>query len=292
MIDFVLAGAPKCGTTSIGAGLSRVEGLCMSVPKETFHFNPEFRTRHVKRTAAEYRDLFLRPGLRGDGSVWSMYSPTFPTTLLKTAPEAKVVLSLRSPERVVTSLFHYNQDKGYENASDLRTAFALDTQSPAARRRPKACPEPIYLQYRLVADITQPVQKILQYLPEDRVLIFDFDMSNKESIVPAICDFLGVDQTAASVLPYDNPTSYSPPSTRYETIRFAARTMRAVRRISPLGLPATGVLDRYRRTSRARSQSIVDASRAAARDVLADEIASYDGLMRRHAQDLGAPGLS
>ncbi|MBN8189816.1 sulfotransferase domain-containing protein [Salipiger thiooxidans] len=287
MLGFVLAGAPKCGTTSIATGLAACEGICLSDPKETFFFNPEFEAKHTVSTLQDYGALFSGPGMRGDGSIWSMYSPSFPRRLLQMSPDARIILSLRSPERMVASLYHYNLDKSYENAPDLLAAFEREEARSRGHDIPGPCPEPTYLLYRQVADYTPAVERILEAVPAERVMIFDFDDADKTRIVPEICAFLGVQVPPPAPLPHDNPTSYARQSAGYDMLRAAGRTMRNLRRACPIPIPSTGVIERFRRSGRTKNRDTSQASKDIARQHLEAEIARYKVLMQKHGTVIG-----
>lgn len=286
MLEFVLAGAPKCGTTSIATALASTPGICLSRPKETFFFNPEFAAKHIISDYGSYEALFSGHGLRGDGSIWSMYSPTFPERLLEIAPEAKVVLSLRSPERMVASLYHYNLDKSYEDAADIETALELEVSRRQGGCIPRACPEPHYLHYRRVADYTPAVERILEQIPPERVMIFDFDAADKCQILPEICAFLGVEIPAQVDLPHDNPTSYAGNTVKYDLLRQASRAIRWMRNNSPVPLPATGAIDRFRRKSRDANRDVLIRSKEVAQENLQDEIFRYRHLISNYGRPI------
>jgi hypothetical protein len=111
--NLFIAGAPRCGTTSLHAWLSVIPGIYMSRIKE-----PNFYSRVVIgeahplvrpiRDEAEYLALFADAGdakYRGEASPNYLEDPEAPALIDRTSPGARVIASLRDP---VERLFsHY-----------------------------------------------------------------------------------------------------------------------------------------------------------------------------------------
>jgi hypothetical protein len=103
--NLFIAGAPRCGTSSLHAWLQSIPGIHMSRIKE-----PNFFSRQVIaddnplvkpiRDEREYLRLFRDAGgarIRGEASPNYLEDPAAPELIARTAPGAKVIVSLRDP---------------------------------------------------------------------------------------------------------------------------------------------------------------------------------------------------
>lgn len=115
--DFFIAGAPKCGTTSLAAWLDEHPEACMSRPKEPNFFSPHRRSRIT--TIEEYEACFAHalPEHKaiGEASPGTLYYDDAISRIMDYQPQAKFVLCLRNPVEMVVSLhnhlYYYNTQK-------------------------------------------------------------------------------------------------------------------------------------------------------------------------------------
>ena len=103
--NFFIAGAPRCGTTSLHAWLQTIPGIYMSRIKE-----PNFFSRQVIaddhpllkpiRGEKQYLQLFSAAGdakIVGEASRKYLEDPGAPALIDRTVPGAKILVSLRDP---------------------------------------------------------------------------------------------------------------------------------------------------------------------------------------------------
>lgn len=103
--NFFIAGAPRCGTTSLHAWLQTIPGIYMSRIKE-----PNFFSRQVIadnhpllkpiRDEQQYLKLFSAAGdakIVGEASPKYLEDPGAPALIDRTVPGAKILVSLRDP---------------------------------------------------------------------------------------------------------------------------------------------------------------------------------------------------
>jgi Sulfotransferase domain len=103
--NLFIAGAPRCGTSSLHAYLQSVPGVYMSRIKEPNFFSRSvIGERHpmVKpiRSERKYLSLFSDAGdakVIGEATPFYLEDPEAPVLIDQTAPEAKVIVSLRDP---------------------------------------------------------------------------------------------------------------------------------------------------------------------------------------------------
>ncbi len=121
--NFFVAGAPRCGTSSLHAWLSHMPGVYMSRIKE-----PNFFSRSVIgdghpmvkpiRRERDYLRLFSAAGdakIVGEATPFYLEDPEAPARIRRKSPEAKVLVSLRDPVERLYS--HYLMMRN--NLSDM-----------------------------------------------------------------------------------------------------------------------------------------------------------------------------
>jgi hypothetical protein len=153
--DFFVAGAPRCGTTSLFNYLQQHPRIQMSRRKEPayFHFTyprPDFAEMaanngsghlsesrsHYERTRAssvtdpaEYSDLWSdKPGvqIRGEATPTYLYDARAIESISRVNPAAKLILLLRNPvDRAYSQYLQYLRH-GYETLYDFEAALAKE----------------------------------------------------------------------------------------------------------------------------------------------------------------------
>lgn len=130
--NFIIVGAPKCGTTSLHHYLRQHPEVFVSDVKEPRYFlletgpdgaetrlDPDFPQKsfhiHVK-TMAEYTGLFSEANGQtavGESSTYYLYSPVALSRIRETMPEARLIFALRNPVGRAYSdyLMHVRQGK-------------------------------------------------------------------------------------------------------------------------------------------------------------------------------------
>jgi len=121
--DFLLVGAPKCGTSALHAALSRHPGLYLSTPKEPKFFLtdgpppdsgggpgdvPTWREHVWRRDAYEALFAAAPPGARcGESTVFYLYDRAAQRRIRALLPEVRLVAVLRDPaERAHSNWAH------------------------------------------------------------------------------------------------------------------------------------------------------------------------------------------
>ncbi|MGH7947577.1 MAG: sulfotransferase family protein [Opitutaceae bacterium] len=103
--NLFIAGAPRCGTTSLHAYLQDVPGIYMSRVKEPNYFSRSvIGDKHPMmkpiRDEKRYLQLFSGAGdakVIGEATPFYLEDPEAPTLIDRTVPDAKVIVSLRDP---------------------------------------------------------------------------------------------------------------------------------------------------------------------------------------------------
>ena len=108
-VDFFIAGAPKCGTSSLAHYLSQHPQVCFSTPKEPGYFAFNHPESRLAETEKEYRKSFTctkkYKQLKGEGSTIYLYSGEAFKKIMAHNENAKIILLLRNPIDLAYSLF-------------------------------------------------------------------------------------------------------------------------------------------------------------------------------------------
>ena len=196
--DFVIVGAPKCGTTALYKTLQRHPGIAMSPAKEPYYFASEYPGHRMVRDEAAYDELFAhaREGqVRGEASAIYLSSENAIRAILNRRGDAKFIALVRDPVEMFIS-FHNECLKGLdEDEADPEKAWRLQEERAAGRRIPKLCSEPGYLHYRKICSLGSQIQRLFELVPADRRLVISMEQLDKNAIVihQEIASFLGVE---------------------------------------------------------------------------------------------------
>ncbi len=146
--DFLLLGAPKCGTSALHAALARHPQLFLSEPKEPKFFLTDGPPptsgggpgdlptwgEHVWRRD-EYEALFAGapPGaLCGESTVFYLYDRDAQARIHKLLPEARLIAVLRDPVERAHSNWAHLRGAGLEPEADFATALDREPERIAA----------------------------------------------------------------------------------------------------------------------------------------------------------------
>jgi hypothetical protein len=201
--DFVLVGAPKCGTTAIHGTLQRHPRLFLSGVKEPNFFAYDLpRCREVE-TIEDYDDLFKRAEegqLRGESSALYLNSGQAIAAILRRRPDTKFIALVRNPIDMFVS-WHNECLKAFdEDEPDPKAAWLLQAERLRGRRIPKLCKEPGFLQYKTFCSLGRQIETFCQVVPEGQrlILVFDDLEQSPRSTYEHLVSFLGVEDEGTS----------------------------------------------------------------------------------------------
>jgi Sulfotransferase domain len=224
--DFVVAGAPKCGTTAIYKTLQRHPQIFLPSIKEPHYFAFEFKHRRAVETAASYDRLFWRASdsqLCGDGSVMYLSSTEAIPALIRRRPDVKVIVSVRDPVEMFISWHNQCLKNLDEDVEDPELAWRMQANRAAGQQPPKLCFNPKALEYRSVCSVGAQLQRMADLVPAAQrlILVYDDIEQNPRASYKRILDFLGVQDDQRGEFLREN--SYARPRSV-----FRARAARAV----------------------------------------------------------------
>lgn len=212
--NLFIIGAPRCGTTSLYAALKQHPEIHASVLKEPHFYATDLPAQpHTVLEPEDYRRLFAAAGdqrYRTEASVWYFYSRQAPALIAKAHPDARIVLLLRNPVDMLTSLYDLYLRTGNEGDTTPETAMLRTGEANFSTTY-----FPFGLCYLHLLDLTTPLMRWRSSFPERqiRALTFEQMYSEPEQGFRELCDWLGIDR--------DVPVSFDHQRAR-ESVRMQA----------------------------------------------------------------------
>ncbi|MGY1697007.1 MULTISPECIES: sulfotransferase [unclassified Geodermatophilus] len=235
--QFVIAGAPKAGTTALHAALATHPGLYLSPVKEPKYYltdgRPPPRSRqrgpgdaHSAREwvwrRADYLRLFdgAPPGtVRGESTPFYLHDRAAQRRLAADVPGIRVVVVVRDPvDRAWSNWVHLRAD-GLEPEADFRTAVSREDARVAAGWAP-------FWHYRGLGRYGEQLRDLYAVLPRSQVLLLRYRqlVDTPRETLDRVSAFLGVEPGVAHTVAPENVKPYVPDTPRYRAL---ARVVRA-----------------------------------------------------------------
>ena len=135
--DFIIVGAPKCGTTSLYYYLQQHPSIFLA-PKEIHYFGKDLKIKNQLTDFSTYLHYFKHAGtkIKGEASVWYLYSSSAPKEILEQTGKIKIIICLRKPSEMIFSLHKENLYNADETESDFEEALALEFYRKAGQKIP------------------------------------------------------------------------------------------------------------------------------------------------------------
>jgi hypothetical protein len=291
--NFVVLGAPKCGTTALSEYLRDHPQVFVSRPKEPHYFCDDFDYYYApgERTEEHYLRLFDAADEShlaiGEASVWYLYSRTAARNIEAFDPGMRVIVMVRNPVELVPSLHSQLRYMLDEDEPDPEAAWRLQEQRARGERLPSTVRVPEFLQYGAAAALGAQLRRVYEQIPRERVkvLVFDDLRADAGAVYRDALDFLGVPDDGRSEFPRVNENKVHQ---RAAVARLTQRppaalvaVARGVKRVG--GIERLGVLDRVRRTNRqvARREDISPAFAQELREYFREDVAELGELIGR-----------
>lgn len=175
--DFFIVGAPKSGTTALNDFLQQHPDIYMA-KKELHYFGSDLGVVQKKLTLSDYLSFFDKASknqIKGEASVWYLYSQKAANEIKVFNPKAKIIILLRKPTEMIPSLHSQFIFNGDETEKKLEIAFEDDleryktnTANPTLsfKNRPTLIGSAMYY---------QQVRQYLNIFEEDKVHIILYD---------------------------------------------------------------------------------------------------------------------
>ena len=200
-VDFIIAGAPKCGTTSLHYYLCQHPGIAMADPKEPHFFGTDMGGYQAHSTLHEYEAMFHGTGDRtcGEASVFYLMSADALEQVKDYNPKAKIILILRDPKQMLPSLHAqlvYTQDEDVESFADAWDLAAERERGGAPASRARSM---VPLRYRSCAKYGSQVAHLKSLFDEDQlhIALFEDFKQDARGAVSEILRFLEIEDLSA-----------------------------------------------------------------------------------------------
>lgn len=185
---FLIAGAMRCGTTSLNSYLREHPEVSVSRPKEVHFFDNNYEAG-----VDWYLEHF--PGSDdsravGEATPDYLYEPEAAARIAATLPDVKILLLLRDPVDRALSHYWHNRSVGREDLSFWEALSAEDdrlAESPEWRAR---------YSYLDRGRYAMQIERFLEHIPRQRILVQTFDdlTTNTVDVYRRTCRFIGVDE--------------------------------------------------------------------------------------------------
>ncbi|MAI23626.1 MAG: sulfotransferase [Crocinitomicaceae bacterium] len=221
MIDFVIAGAQKSGTTALAHFLNQHSEVAMSQPKETHVFDTQgLDLETIDSRYAPFFEDATQTQLRGEATPIYLFLPDVLKALSEYNQSLKIIVLLRDPIDRAISHYEMARDRGEE-------LFPLWRALLAESRRLKSDQTPLSEgsatrnhSYRSRGYYSRQLKCLYQYFNPEQVLILSMSqlMARHKKTVESVFTFLGVDpsfQVRSEIV-----FSMGGPKKRYPVSRF------------------------------------------------------------------------
>jgi hypothetical protein len=208
-MDFVVVGAPKCGTTSLHRWLT--SSVQVYTPKKELHyFGRDLTFRTPRMSLATYEGHFEyapEEAIRGEVAIWYLYSSTAAHEIRAYAPDARIIATVRNPVDFLYSMHSQAVFNNDEPERDFEKALAGEAAHAASSEHSKYAYAMHATRYRELACFGTQLQRYLSVFPTEQVhvIVLD-DLATK----PAeewlrLSAFLGIPPSGVDVLGRVNP---------------------------------------------------------------------------------------
>jgi len=199
-----IVGAPRCGTTSLANYLMTHPAVTFSSPKEPHYFTifdlDELGDAELRETVEQgYLERFFGSAwadaeLLMEGSVSYLFGADRMGPLLKLWPDARFIIAVRDPMKMLPSLHQRYLVTGDETATDFATAWALVPERAQGRRIPASCLDPRMLRYDLAGRLGDAVEHFFDVVGRERchVVVHDDLVSRPGEVYAGMLAFLGL----------------------------------------------------------------------------------------------------
>ena len=195
---FVIAGAQKCGTSTLVATLRRHPQVHMSRPKELHFFD---RRKNLDRGLEWYAEQFS-PGPKqiawGEASPTYVYEEAARHALTDLLPDAKIVVILRDPAKRAYSHFWHSKRLDFESVDTFEEALDLEPERMASGDRRQQ----MRFSYLDRGHYVEQLEDLVARHGADNVhvMLLDDLGSDRVPTLEKLMAFIGVDTAPASTI--------------------------------------------------------------------------------------------
>ena len=214
--NFIVAGAPRCGTTALYAYLSEHPQIFMSKVKELNYFADDFPAMQ-KINFRSHDDYLLQfagatddhVGV-GEASPFYLFSKVAFDRMYAALPDAKIIVSLRNPVDFIHSYHQLNLTLLRDDEPDLQKAWSLQEKRMRGEALPANLREPELLMYGELGKFSQYIEKLFVTYPREqiKVILLDDWKADAKALYEEILAFLEI--------PSDGREDFEPVNANFE----------------------------------------------------------------------------
>jgi len=192
--NFIIAGAPKCGTTSLYNYLQQHPEVYMPEVKEPCFFFSETASQLPPwtsiRTLKDYQKLF-QPAQHakaiGEASTAYLYSKTAAATIKQCIPKAKIIAILRDPAERAYSHYWFAFQQGTESITSFEEALNAENRGLLNNAKWQR----LYIRSGFYY---QQLRRFIQHFGEDQVKVYLFEdlKKNPKKLMHNLADYLEI----------------------------------------------------------------------------------------------------
>ncbi len=139
--NLYLAGAPKCGTTSLAYYLGQHPDIYAPLVKEPRFFGSDLTASEPGIAKDAYLDLYSDWGAEKyalDASTAYFFSRSAPAEIAAAAPDAQILMLVRNPVEAIHSMYHQNRFNGNEPLEDFEASLDAEAERVRANIAPRS----------------------------------------------------------------------------------------------------------------------------------------------------------
>lgn len=210
--NLFIVGAPKCGTTAWYEYLRSHPSIYFPQIKEPHYFAFDFPLLRESASLPEYLSLFDQEKsatVRGDASVFYLYSNCAAEEIAKFNPNAKILVFLRDQEHFVASFHQQILFTFDEEMEDFEQAWDLSGRRPP-ETVPQTCRDLKILDYKQLGHIRDQLERYLAVFPAEQIGVVRFDdwVRDPRQMYLKILTFLGVADDGRTEFPPVNQARF------------------------------------------------------------------------------------
>lgn len=214
VVDFMIVGAQKCGTTALAHFLDQHPAIGMSAQKEVHLFDspeysPDWSPAEIDRRYVRHFQNSRTAKVRGEATPIYMYLPDVAAELKRYNPALKLIVMLRDPAERAISEYRMQRNRGRERRS-LWLALLAEPFRLRRDRRPREQRSATREHgYRSRGLYSRQLRRLDRHFPKAQVhLVRSEDLRRRHNaVLRDVLTFLGVDADvripAATVFPTD-----------------------------------------------------------------------------------------
>ena len=207
--NFFIVGGPKCGTTAMVEYLRTHPDIFISEPKEPNYFSDNLPETKYVDSLSEYLNLFKKATnfkIKGDASVFSMFSKVAIKNIYKSNSKAKLLIMLRNPIKMVPSYHLQIQYTLEEDVEDLCVVLGLERERELGNKIPKNSKCSKLLRYSEIAKYGEQLENVYKYFPKNqvKVILFDEFIKSNRNTYREVLNFLDIEDDGRRDFPKIN----------------------------------------------------------------------------------------